>query len=500
MELVFQHNPIHFLRCAAQEVRLQEETAEIIVPDSYPDIGTIAASSAEAILRGKDCRDGGVTVAGGIKGVILYTPEDGTYPRNLEVYIPFSVKMDIPSLTAHSQVLCTLRVRSADARMINSRKALLRVDLACEIVAYEQATEILSTLEEPPVCLQTKQAEYITCVPLETGERSFTVSDIVEIPTGRPPVSRVYEFHCRPELTDEKLVGNKAVFKGILRCKILYLSEDERLYLQEQTIPFSQYCDLNADYDDQTVRTSMAVTGYDLETDADQKLGLSVNLLAQCIVSGQQSITLIEDAYSTCGMLHPQWKEYSLEGCLDQQTMTQTIRHHLQGELRELLDTNVYWDCPEVVRSGDRMQVKVSSLVKAVGYDENQDLKTLSSRAEAVQELALLEGAVCRVGAVPTGEVYASGDAGGVETRFSCQISVQCCSGEKLRTLWAGEIDEQSKAIAQRPGLIVRTVEKDTSLWDLAKRYSTTVSGIMTANHLETQVLGEDTMLLVPMA
>ena len=38
MELAFQTNPLRFLRCSAQEVRYQEETAETIVPDYCPDI------------------------------------------------------------------------------------------------------------------------------------------------------------------------------------------------------------------------------------------------------------------------------------------------------------------------------------------------------------------------------------------------------------------------------------------------------------------------------
>lgn len=502
MELVFQSNPLHFLRCPAREVRLQEETAEIIVPDSYPDIAAIAGSSAVAILRGKDCREGSVTVAGGVKGVVLYTPEDGTHPRELDAYIPFSVKVDSPALTARSEILCFVQVRSADARMINSRKALLRVDLLCEITAYEPTVEELCTLKERPACLETREAVYTTAVPMETGERSFAVNDTVEIPMGRPNIIKVYGFHCSPELTDEKLVGNKAVFKGVLRCKVLYLAEDEKLYLHEQETPFSQYCELNRDYDEETVQVRMAVTGYDLEpliSTGDQKLPFTVNLLAQCVVTGQQSVTLIEDAYCTGGLLHPQWKEYELEGSLDQQTAVQTVRHHIQGEMSELLDANVYWDRPEMTRSGDRTQIRVPATVRVLGYDRNGDLQTLTGKTEALQELALSEGAVCHATAIPTGEIYASVDTGGAEIRFSCRLSVQCCSSEKLRTLCGGSAEETQAKTSDRPGLIVRTVEKDTHLWDVAKQYGTTVSHILSANRMEYPVLAEDTMLLVPM-
>lgn len=177
MELAFQTSQLHFLRRAAQEVRYQEETAETIVPDSYPDISTIADCFANAILRGKDCRDGSVIISGGVKAGILYVPDDGSYPRNLEFYIPFTVKVENPSLTEQAQVLSSMTVRSVDARMINSRKAMIRVNLGCEVTAYEESVETFYTLQSEWDALQQKQSTYQISLPLETGEKSFVVSD-----------------------------------------------------------------------------------------------------------------------------------------------------------------------------------------------------------------------------------------------------------------------------------------------------------------------------------
>ena len=92
MELSFQTSPIRYLRCIMQEVHFQDESSDTIVPDSYPDIAAILDCHANVILRGKDCRDGSITVAGGIKGGILYSPEDGSPLRCLDLYIPFSMK------------------------------------------------------------------------------------------------------------------------------------------------------------------------------------------------------------------------------------------------------------------------------------------------------------------------------------------------------------------------------------------------------------------------
>lgn len=501
MELAFQTSPLHFLRSAVQEVHFQEETAESIVPDSYPDIAAIADCYADAILRGKDCRDGSVTIAGGIKGGIFYTPEDGTYPRKLELYMPVSMKLENPALTSQAQVLCSLRVRSVDARMINSRKAMLRVSLGCEITAYEEATEELCSLQGQYPGLETKTASYEVCLPLETSEKSFVITDTLELGGSRPPIVQLYQQSCRLELSDRKLVGNKAVFKGMLHFKALYLSENETLYLHQQQIPFSQYCELQRDYDGETVSVLPVVTGYDLELDdssGGQQMLLSVNVLAQCVVTGKTQLQLLEDAYCTQGNLEPQWKTYDMDSCLDRQSGLETARQYLSGSLRELLDTTVYWDYPVQEQQPGQVKITVPVTIRVLGYNNQGELTALTGRTEAVQTMALSDTAFCRARAVPEGEVYTMLAADGAETRCTVSVETVCFSKNKLRTLCGGVITEQEEPDQDRPSVIIRTMQKDASLWEIAKAYGTTEAGIRAVNHLEGDRLAEDTLLLLP--
>ena len=147
MELMLQTNPLCYLKTRRPGGPLSGETGETLVPDGEPDIATLADCAAEVYLRGKDLREGTVTVAGGVKGTVLYLPEDGTTVRCLECYLPFTIKVEHPALTDRSDVCCELRVRSVDARILNARKALLRVNLACAVTAYQAAAETFASME-----------------------------------------------------------------------------------------------------------------------------------------------------------------------------------------------------------------------------------------------------------------------------------------------------------------------------------------------------------------
>lgn len=500
MELAFQTSPLHYLRRTAQEIRYQEETAETIVPDSYPDIAAIADCYAGAVLRGKDCRAGSVIVSGGIKAVVLYTPEDGSYPRHLEFYIPFTVKFENPALTERSQVHCTTRIRSVDARMINSRKAMLRANLGCEITAYDEAEEPLYSLQTACSALQTKVNTYQISLPLESAEKSFVISDTLELPAGRPPISQIYKAHCQVELTDQKLVGNKGVFKGILSCKLLYLSENQSLYLWQQQLPFSQYCEMQRDYDEETMTVTPAITGYDLDLEGAEDarhLLLTVNLVAQCLVTGVRPLQLLEDAYCTQGVLQPQWKAYQLDSCLDRQSSLQTVRQTLSGPLQEILDTDVYPDYPTQEQQGDQLKITLPVSIHVLGLDENGTLCARTGKGEASQELALSDQALCRAAAAPSGEPFASQTGDGVEARCSLSLDTACYAKQTLRALCGGTIEE-APVEKTRPSVIIRAAQKNEELWNIAKACGSTSDAIRAANHLESDRLPDAAMLLIP--
>ena len=69
MELQFEKKPCGFLRHCVREVREQEQTQEIRLPDGMPDIGSILCARGQVILRAKQWQPGGVSISGG-SGVV----------------------------------------------------------------------------------------------------------------------------------------------------------------------------------------------------------------------------------------------------------------------------------------------------------------------------------------------------------------------------------------------------------------------------------------------
>ena len=67
-------------------------------------------------------------------------------------------------------------------------------------------------------------------------------------------------------VTEQNLVGSKAVMKGTANLQLTYLDEQNELRTLSLAGPFSQYCQLQGDYEqNEDVETALLVTGVQLE-------------------------------------------------------------------------------------------------------------------------------------------------------------------------------------------------------------------------------------------
>lgn len=500
MELSFETRPVRYLGHILHETGRQEETAEVIVPDSCPDVERVVFASASALLRGTECRAGSVLISGGIRASALCVPEDGTSPQKLDAYLPFSLRMEHTAIAERAQVFPELFVRQADARLVNSRKILFRVDLGCTLDGYEQKELTVYTLQSPPPQLQLRTQTYPVLLPTETSEKSFTLSDEMELPSGRAQPTEILSYETRPEVTDCKVVGSKAVFKGNLCLHVLYRNAEGGLGVWERQLPFSQFCDLTGDYEQAQMDAQVVVTSAELELDASDahRLLLSVGMTVQCVVSDTLTLTLTEDAYAVGAVLEPEWTQYDLECRLDRQTLRDAVRQQIGGEIAGVVDTAVYLDAPYLERDGGAMRVKAPMTLRVLYQDASGALQGTAVKSEAAVETALCENARCFASAFACGSsVQAAAD--GAEARTEVTFRLSCSAAQQLQTLSGGTLELCTERDPERPSVVLRAPRGRESVWEIAKQYGTTVQAVKEANHLDSELVEEGQLLLIPM-
>ena len=72
MEFAFEEKTVSHLQLLAEEWLRQEETAELIVPDSEPDAAEVLDCFASCVVRSKECQAGSVLISGGIQASSIW--------------------------------------------------------------------------------------------------------------------------------------------------------------------------------------------------------------------------------------------------------------------------------------------------------------------------------------------------------------------------------------------------------------------------------------------
>ena len=70
---------------------------------------------------------------------------------------------------------------------------------------------------------------------------------------------------------------------------------------------------------------------------------------------------------------------------------------------------------------------------------------------------------------------------------------------QQLRTLSGGTLTQNTQMERERPSVVLRACRGDEDIWDVAKRYGTTVAAVREANGLESGEPERDCLLLIPM-
>jgi len=108
----------------------------------------------------------------------------------------------------------------------------------------------------------------------------------------------------------------------------------------------------------------------------------------------------------------------------------------------------------------------------------------------------------CRVTAhaVCPEEVQGSLGDRGIEVRFSVEFRAEAVSRKKRVCVSSAKISSEApKDLTGAPSLVLRCKNRQETLWDLAKRYNTTVTTILSANDLEDEMnVSEEKLLLIP--
>jgi len=473
----------------------QEESAETIVPDYCPDIARIIETDGKIFLHSREVRDGKGEVTGAVRVTVLYTPDGESDIRTLEFAIPFTVETEGKSLPDCTVLCADTEAEYLETRMLNPRKVFTHCKLVTRFSGYRRAPLCFCTDVEAPkeLCIEKRQETQHTSVLSQILEKDFTFNDEFSLSPGKEGAAEILTSRVGCAVTEAKIIGNKLVFKGIFSIQLLYRTPSGACASSGGELPFSQIMEVGEDSEGMIPTVQLQFTGADFQinngADADgRKISVVLYIHATAFLRTDRDLTLLCDLYSTAYSMSYEMQPIQLTTLAENMGRRQTVREVLEiGVVAEsILALSATCSAVSVNREGSLATLRTGVTIRALYLDEGgvplvaERSIDVSCPMELPGDSAVMARATCPES--PQGSI----SAGGIEVRFPVDFQMTATTGKKKVCLQSAKIaSDTPKDLSKAPSLVLRCVGNEETLWDLAKKYNTTIPGILTANALD---------------
>lgn len=497
MDVKFIKKPLKCLRPFFSQIHTQEQTQEIRLPDAYPDIGKILGCWGRVLMRGKDWRSTSMSANGGVMAWVLYAPEDGTQSRVVDVWIPIQSKWEFPQNADDGVMILRPMLTGLDCRGISARKIMVRAGIDTMAQALKKETMELAEPMDVPGDIQLLKRSYPMDLPMEAGEKQVQLEEHLALPGNLPQIHKIVHYDMNPTIQEQKVLGNRLVFRGQMGVHVMYMTEDGGIYHWDTEVPFSQYTELDGDYGQNATAWMIPIlTAMEMDLSEPQQINIRGGIAAQYTIFDRNVLDVVEDAFSPNRDVTPMAEQVQFPALLDSAQMDMTVEGKLDTDAERILCAMPYGEYPTIRMGNEGMEIHMDGLFHTLYENAEGQLSGESTRfntavpftSAAENQMVLWAGDSTQPDILPNGDGYI--------LRSTYPVTAQTYSGRTIPMVTELEIGQQKEADPDRPSIILRRAG-DEGLWAIAKGYGSTVAAIMEAN----QLVGEPEsgqMLLIP--
>lgn len=509
MELTFSKQPVLLSELILDTDLEQAVECDLLLPDYCPDILKILRCEAQTNVTSAQVSGGKLNIGATSTVRVFYLGEGGNI-RSTEQQVTHARTVELKAAADAPVAEVTCQTRYLNCRAVNERRFEVRgaLNLHCRVTNRREEQLIA---DSNFTSLQMKKticdiSELVACV-----SKPAEVREELELGSGKPAVANIIRSCAHYRLLDYKIIAGKIITKGELLVHLLYQTTEEGQppETMSYTLPVSQILDVDKADEDSRCCLSVEVTSLELTVRSDldgesRTIGLQAGLCFHVALYRDKQVSLVEDCYCT---------EYALSmraGSVTLQRLLRTVQEN--GVYQELVDMpeglarilDLWCELEGVsTRLGEGALLVVMKL-KICMFAATEDGAGYFDRAGEFEYAIPLEETVEEpiftpaVGILST--AYSITPAEKIEVRVELSISGGLCSNRRLPVAEEIVLDTTKPRGHEEDdsGLIVYYAQAGEPVWDIAKRYNTSLAAIMEENALDGERLPDKRMLLIP--
>ncbi len=508
MNLNCETTKLGFYETVYESVSEQSLDADMTLPDYCPEIQKILKCTLSPEITGIQNNSGRVTADVNAVVRILYVGDNGKISGYEQSY-PIQKFIESSKITSDSAVNVSVRTDYVNCRAVNPRRIDARAMMSfCFKAVKRRDEEILCGCDGAGIQTLTNDFEFASL----TGvcERSFNIGEVIEIPSEKPAAIHIINVSAHAVCGETKIINNKALIKGECIVKIYYIGEENgSVESIEHSMPISQITELEGLNENSVYSMKIGVYLCEGVLKADTSgeirlIDLNVRLSAYLASFEEKPLTLISDAYSTEYDIRntPKSMEIlSFNGNFDTSFTNKIVLESIGVSVDCVL---AVW-CSDLRYSfsskEDKCMISGTYLATVLYKDSDNQIGIIQKPVDFDYGIKMdnkAERIVCHGSAqISACSCSATGDSR-LELKTELVLSGIILSSSIRKHIGAVEISGENSKKEKNCALTIYYCEKGENLWDIAKKYATTVDAVMRENNIDCDVTEKAGMMLIP--
>ncbi len=508
MNFEFKKEELSALKCAFSSAVEQSVDFELNLPDYCSDIKRILKCNVSASVNSLRRTGETATASGEIIIRLVYVGAD----EKIDCYeqkSDLSKTCDLKDLPEDAVLTCNCDTEYINCRAASQRRFSVNGSVSVVFKGYcLEKTRVVSQIEQSGAQTLREEAEVSNVIAV--GEKCFDMSETASLLQDMEPIGKIIRSDSFAVLESAKAVSGKLLIKGDFVTEVVYCadSSDGKTETFRHSMPISQIIELPDVTEESECSLSLSVRSLSLQPRSDSSgsnrlLEIAAKICAFVTATQEEKINVVTDCYSTCCALKGEYSfaEFNKKLCTFEVDETLKKTMELSGQsAKSIIDARSIKSSCTVGANGDKLELHITILVGMIFVDGDGSIQYAEKNFEFTTEKRVREK-VEKINCEPfvTIEKTEGAALGGekIELSFSVKGSFDVFSAEQKCVCMSATKNESEKR-SENFALIIYYSKKGEKLWDIAKRYGSTLKAISEENELSSDVMTEDKMLMIP--
>lgn len=482
------------------------------LPDYCPDIQKILKCQVYPKVNARNIVGDRLNVEGVSIVNLLYLDSEKLSIRCCEHSSPFSVSFNLKEPMENAIAFTKVKVEYINCRAVTQRRLDIHGAFSiCAKIKQKDEKSIVCEINGDTIEQRKTQVNLSDLVGF--SQQMFTVNETVELDSALPPIELIIRSNLEVFINDYKTITNKLIINATANLDVFYISDIETGETEKAnySVPISQIVDVNGMEDECLCDITIDELNHDLQLKTDSNgegnlLEVEARFSIACLAYKEKEINVLNDVYSTDYEMENKSERVTLPRYIDGIDTTCSMKNDVEintAKLKEVI--NVWNEIIDIAANYDGDKILFKGKFNICVLVLNEDGETVYSERLVDFEYPYSWKSDYEDMNFDPQALVLSLDADIksdklLEISAQVKITTPVYTSSQFSSICDLSIDEEKVLNKDSAAaLTIYYANAGEEMWNIARKYNTSVDLIKKENEIDEDVLSERMMILIPM-